>query len=592
MLFRSFCSDLTTIQNVNLTGNVGGTYSSSLGLNINPTNGDIIPNSSTAGDYNVTYTIAASNGCPSISSMTNISITTLPNATISYSGPFCSSLISGQNVNLQGNIGGNFWTSQTGLSLDATDGTITPSTSNSGNYTITYTIDAAGGCPTVNATANVIITTLPVATISYNGPFCSSLANAQTVTLTGNSGGLFTSDISGLNFDSSTGAITPGLSTAGNYVVTYLIDAANGCPTVSASSPITITQLPEAAISYVGSPYCTNNTTPQNVIFTGTTGGSYTSTTGINLNGISGAINPSLSAEGNYTINYLIPAAGGCADVNATATVTIVKSIFPITDFSYVSPVCSNGTNPIPVPITNFTTGGIYSSTTGLNVDANNGTINLTNSTPGTYSVTYAIAASGCVIAKSDTSIITINPTITPVTEFSYLIPSCVDETTPNPITLNGFTQGGTFSSQPEGLILNASNGGITLLTSNQGTYTVTYSVASEGCSLAGNNTEEVIINREGCLNIPTAFSPNNDGVNDKWEIEHINLYAEVTIEIFNRWGQLIFEYSGTGDSYADLENQWDGKYEGKDLPINSFIYIVNLHDDKKPIQGIVTIIK
>jgi hypothetical protein len=53
-----------------------------------------------------------------------------------------------------------------------------------------------------------------------------------------------------------------------------------------------------------------------------------------------------------------------------------------------------------------------------------------------------------------------------------------------------------------------------------------------------------------------------------------------------------MFEYSGPGSVYAEVKNRWDGKYNGKDLPLSSFIFIVNLHDDNKPIQGIVTIIR
>ena len=586
-----FCSNLTAIQNVNLTGTSGGSYSSSAGLTLSTTNGEITLNSSTAGNYNVTYTILAAGGCPLVSSTTGVSITTLPSANISYNGPYCSSELTAQSVNLTGNSGG-IYTSTSGLDINATTGSVNPGLSTSGNYNVIYTISSYGGCPAVIANSNVIITELPVATISYTGPYCSSLVTAQSVNLAGNSGGIY-SALAGLDINSTSGSINPGLSIAGNYNVTYTIAASGGCPIVNALTNVTITELPVASISYTGSPFCTNNSNLQLVVFTGTTGGIYSTTTsGLSIDVNSGAINPISSSEGNYTIIYTIPAAGGCSDVNANTSIEIVKSVTPTTVFNYNTPVCSNGTNPIPLTIANFTTGGTYSSTSGLSIDANSGVINLTNTTPGNYTVTYSIAPSGCLLAGSNISNITIDQTIIPVTGFSYEIPECVDGTTPNPVTISGFTIGGTYSSLPSGLTIDAITGAVNLLSSIEGNYTVTYSIASNGCSLAGNSNDDVIINREGCLNIPTAFSPNNDGVNDTWEIEHINLYAEVSIEIYNRWGQLMFEFSGTGDSYATLDNQWDGKYEGKDLPINSFIFIVNLHNDKDPIQGIVTIVK
>ncbi|MFH2143584.1 MAG: gliding motility-associated C-terminal domain-containing protein, partial [Bacteroidota bacterium] len=94
----------------------------------------------------------------------------------------------------------------------------------------------------------------------------------------------------------------------------------------------------------------------------------------------------------------------------------------------------------------------------------------------------------------------------------------------------------------------------------------------------------------ESCLIIPTFFSPNGDGINDKWEIRGIQFFPEIEIEIFSRWGDVIFEYSGSGNGY--MSDQWDGTHNGKELPISSFVYILTLNDGNDPIQGIVTIKK
>jgi hypothetical protein len=319
-------------QTVTLTGTnayTGGVFSSTTGLTINGSTGEITPSTSAAGTYLVTYTIAAAGGCAQVTATTSVTITALPTASISYSGsPWCTSA-SAQTVTLTGTnayTGGTF-SSTTGLTIDSSTGEITPSTSTAGTYLVTYTISAAGGCAQVTATASVTITALPTASISYSGlPWCSS-ATAQTVTLTGTNaytGGTFSST-TGLAINSSTGEITPSTSTAGTYLVTYTIAAAGGCAQVTATASVTITALPTASISYSGSPWCTS-AVAQTVTLTGTnayTGGIFSSTTGLTLNSSTGEITPSTSAAGTYLVTYTIPPASGCVLVPATTSITI-----------------------------------------------------------------------------------------------------------------------------------------------------------------------------------------------------------------------------------------------------------------------------
>ncbi len=82
-----FCVTTATLQNVTLTGTgtfTGGTYSSSAGLSINNTTGTIIPGTSTPATYTVTYTIAASGGCPLVTATTNITINPKPAPILIY----------------------------------------------------------------------------------------------------------------------------------------------------------------------------------------------------------------------------------------------------------------------------------------------------------------------------------------------------------------------------------------------------------------------------------------------------------------------------------------------------------------------------
>ena len=90
---------------------------------------------------------------------------------------------------------------------------------------------------------------------------------------------------------------------------------------------------------------------------------------------------------------------------------------------------------------------------------------------------------------------------------------------------------------------------------------------------------------------IPTAFTPNNDNQNDRWEIVGLDTkYPTNSVRIFNRWGELLFE--SVEGKYSN--NEWDGTYKGEALPVGSYYYIIELAKDNsnEPINGTVSIIR
>jgi gliding motility-associated-like protein len=89
------------------------------------------------------------------------------------------------------------------------------------------------------------------------------------------------------------------------------------------------------------------------------------------------------------------------------------------------------------------------------------------------------------------------------------------------------------------------------------------------------------------CFEIPSAFSPNNDGRNDTWEIELNDLYPYAEIEVFDRRGKRVFYSRGYDES-----QYWDGKYNGRDLPMDSYHYIIYLHNGTRRISGTVTLLR
>jgi gliding motility-associated-like protein len=115
------------------------------------------------------------------------------------------------------------------------------------------------------------------------------------------------------------------------------------------------------------------------------------------------------------------------------------------------------------------------------------------------------------------------------------------------------------------------------------GEYTVTVTDIN-GCVAE----ESVVVEPENqsCLIIPNIISPNADGRNDEWNIGMKELYPELEVKIFNRWGRIIWV------SEKGYPRPWDGRSNGRELPMDSYHYSIDLHNGTKPIIGNITIVK
>ena len=155
------------------------------------------------------------------------------------------------------------------------------------------------------------------------------------------------------------GTFDPTSNTAGTY--TYTVSGTSPCPNVMATIVVTLSSASSATISYSGSPFCKSVSSAQAVTLSGTTGGTYSaSPSGLSINSSTGAITPSTSTAGTYTVTYNLAASGGCSAVQDTATVEIVA---------------------IPDVATNLAS---YSTCTGPTLaTAGAYTINITSTTPG-----------------------------------------------------------------------------------------------------------------------------------------------------------------------------------------------------------------
>jgi len=103
--------------------------------------------------------------------------------------------------------------------------------------------------------------------------------------------------------------------------------------------------------------------------------------------------------------------------------------------------------------------------------------------------------------------------------------------------------------------------------------------------------TDSIRIIRDCYLNIPNAFSPDGDGLNDYFlprELLSSGLKS-IKMEIYNRWGENIF-------STTSIEGRgWDGKYNGVLQPMSTYVYIIDAEFDnnlKKNFKGNVTLVR
>jgi gliding motility-associated-like protein len=79
-------------------------------------------------------------------------------------------------------------------------------------------------------------------------------------------------------------------------------------------------------------------------------------------------------------------------------------------------------------------------------------------------------------------------------------------------------------------------------------------------------------------LTIPNVITPNADGKNDDFEILNLEAYQTVRVEIYNRWGDLLYQFAGSGAEYNN-GNRFNGVAEGKNLPMGSYLYIIVLNE-------------
>lgn len=80
-------------------------------------------------------------------------------------------------------------------------------------------------------------------------------------------------------------------------------------------------------------------------------------------------------------------------------------------------------------------------------------------------------------------------------------------------------------------------------------------------------------------IDIPLFFSPNGDGINDAWKVGNLETYHGAAIEIYDRFGRKLCTLNADDDG-------WDGTYNGHDMPMDDYWYIISIPEENRRLSG------
>lgn len=93
--------------------------------------------------------------------------------------------------------------------------------------------------------------------------------------------------------------------------------------------------------------------------------------------------------------------------------------------------------------------------------------------------------------------------------------------------------------------------------------------------------------NSQFAKTVPSAFTPNGDGINDYWILPQVEPYNDCVVEVYDRWGRLVYK------SEKGYPEPWNGNdFEGKELGMDAYYFIISLVKGKKSFVGTITILR
>jgi gliding motility-associated-like protein len=498
----------------------------------------------------------------------------------------------------------------TGLTSSFTAGVYTINGTPSVFGIFNHTLITTGICAPDTALLSFTISAVPVINSAFAKTICSGVKTDLALTSAGVPSNY--SWIATNNFvTSGESTITQSTDSINDIIlnpsinielVTYTViptSISGGC--VGAAQTITITANPIPSLNGVltSSVICSGVAINYNT--SSATAGATFAWTRPAVNGI---IQPSGAGTGNITeslndttinpvnVTYtIITTANNCSNSGEDVTVTIA----PVSIASPASQtVCSGTTTEIkltsPVNGTSFSwtfnENGVSGATIG-NSNTINNTLISTQTTYGTatytivpsYTVTTSSSCAGIPVVVS----VVVNPTvIADAGKDAYIDYG-------KSVQIGGTPSGpsgSTYVWSPSMDVNDITLANPTVSPKYKMVYTIVATNIVNGVACSG--TDDVEIKVPTPVYLVNGFTPNGDGVNDTWDIDFIGGYPNAVVEVFNRWGELVFQ------SQTGYKTKWNGIYNGGLLPVGTYYYIINLNDPEHPTPytGPVTIMR
>ena len=281
---------------------------------------------------------------------------------------------------------------------------------------------------------------------------------------------------------------------------------------------------------------------------------------------LSNSVNPQ-----SYDVRMVVYSGSSqsCANqVDATITVNGNPSV----TVSNIDNICQDA-DPVQIPVNTgvYTGTGVFSgpgvSSTGL---FSPGIAGL-----GSHTINYVFTATnGCTYSTSQQINVQETPVIKVDSVFTILQGGQINFNATAP------GEGFTYKWSPSTGLSNPDILNPVASPSDNTQYMLTVTTA-DNCSAIAHVTVNVLLN----IVVPNAFTPNGDGINDFWEIQHLDSYPNCTVQIFNRYGEKLYYSVG-------YPIPWDGKYKGSNLPSGTYYYIIDPKNGRKPVSGFVAIIR
>ena len=348
--------------------------------------------------------------------------------------------------------------------------------------------------------------------------------------------------------------IRPGGYTSGNYAISYQ----EGSLTITKAT-LNITAAAKDKVYGSNDPAFTYTSTG----LTGTDAirGSLVRSPGENVGAYSIG-QGSLSAGGNYTVNY------------TAASLTISKAVLTVT--AEDKQMCQ-GTD---LPVFTVTYSGFKYSDgpTSLNTAAQPGSTGSKFSPAGNYAISAKAAAAANYTFSYVDGTLKINAL--PLLSIS----SDKSSISKGEIVLLTATGGSTYAwASVKGVIGGLNSATLMVRPTETTTYTVTGTNAS-GCTQSQTFTLAVL-NDYAKLKATNILTPNNDGYNDKWVVDNIDVYPDNEVKVFDKAGRVVYTKRG-------YDNNWDGTLNGTALNEDTYYYVIDFGKSRPKFKGFITLIR